>query len=164
MSLIMKNLTQTIIWTSVLVMTLIGCTANDDPETLKTEGRKWASFYQAGDLEGLMSLYTENAMVALHDQPALHGKDSIRAYFAPRIGKSEVKFELEYEVQESNQKLAYIISKYWLIAKQGDSGKIYRDAGRSLLVYKRENNAWKIAADIDQSTPDVKWPSPSGLF
>ena len=36
-------------------------------------------------------------------------------------------------------------------------------AGRSLLVYKKQDGQWKIAADIDQATPDVAWPAPSGL-
>jgi hypothetical protein len=40
---------------------------------------------------------------------------------------------------------------------------MYRDAGRSMLIYKKENGEWKIAADIDQASPDVAWPSPNGL-
>ena len=110
-----------------------------------------------------MTLYTENAIVALHGQPALYGKEAIRAYFQSRIGKSDVTFELDYEVRESHGNLGYIISKYWLVAKSRDSHKIYKDAGRSLLVYKKQDAEWKIAADIDQSTPDVVWPSPAGL-
>jgi len=144
-------------------MVLAGCLDQKYSQALESEGGKWASFYKAGDLDGLMTLYTENAVVALHGQPALYGKDAIRTYFKSRIGKSDVTFELDYEVRESDKTIGYIISKYWLIAKNKDSGAIYRDAGRSLLVYRKKNNVWKIAADIDQSSPDVSWPSPSGL-
>jgi uncharacterized protein (TIGR02246 family) len=110
-----------------------------------------------------MTLYTQDAVVALHGQPALFGKDAIRAYFAARLGKAESTFELDYEVRQTHGDIAYIISKYWLIAKNKLTGAVYRDAGRSMLVYKKEHGQWKIAADIDQSSPDVTWPSPKGL-
>ena len=145
------------------LIVLAGCIDQKNSQALEAEGGKWANFYKAGDLDGLMTLYTENAVVALHGQPALFGKDAIRNYFKSRIGKADVTFELDYEVRESDTTLGYIISKYWLVAKNRDSGQVYRDAGRSLLVYRKEKNQWKIAADIDQSTPDVRWPSPSGL-
>lgn len=85
-----------------------------------------------------------------------------RAFYA-RLGKAESTFELNYEVRETHGNIAYIISQYWLKAIDKKSGEVLLDAGRSLLVYKREDGAWKIAADIDQSTPDVGWPSPNGL-
>tara|TARA_B110000438_G_scaffold171173_1_gene163558 strand:- start:1090 stop:1572 length:483 start_codon:yes stop_codon:yes gene_type:complete len=137
--------------------------ADNDKEAIEAEGMKWASLYQNGDLDGLMSLYVSDAIVALHAQPALFGRDAIREYFAPSIGKAESTFELSYELIESHGDIAYIISKYWLVAKDKTTGDKYRDAGRSLLVYKKEEGSWKIAADIDQSTPDVTWPSPNGL-
>lgn len=130
---------------------------------IEAEGGKWAQYYESEDLDGLMTLYVDDAVVALHGQPALFGKQAIRDYFAARLGKAESTFELNYEVRETHGNIAYIISQYWLKAIDKKSGEVHLDAGRSLLVYKREDGAWKIAADIDQSTPDVGWPSPNGL-
>jgi len=137
--------------------------SGEEENEIEAEGGKWAVFYETGNLNGLMNLYTRDAVVALHGQPALFGKDAIRAYFAPRIGKAASTFELDYEVRQTYGDIAYIISKYWLIAKDNLTGAIYRDAGRSMLIYKKQNGKWKIAADIDQSSPDVTWPSPKGL-
>ena len=149
----------------VIIMTFVvaGCEARNDFEPLDAEGRKWVNFYEEGDLEGLMTLYKDDAVVSLHGQPALFGKDAIRGYFAPRVGSADMEFELEYEVIEVHGNIGYVISKYWLIVKNNKNGKRYQDAGRSLLVYKNENGKWKIAADLDQTTPDVTWPSPNGL-
>jgi uncharacterized protein (TIGR02246 family) len=130
--------------------------ALSDFETeIAAEGGKWAHYYEQADLDGLMTLYVEDAIVALHGQPALFGIDTIRDYFAQRIGKAEATFELDYELRETHGELAYIISKYWLKATDKTTGALYKEAGRSLLVYKRQDGQWKIAADIDQSTPDV---------
>ena len=138
--------------------------ALSDFETeIAAEGGKWAHYYEQADLDGLMTLYVEDAIVALHGQPALFGIDAIRDYFAQRIGKAEATFELDYELRETHGELAYIISKYWLKATDKTTGALYKEEGRSLLVYKKQDGQWKIAADIDQSTPDVTWPAPSGL-
>ena len=132
-------------------------------EALTDAGHDWIGYFRSGDLDGLMSLYVDDAVVALHGQPALFGKPAIREYFAERLGKGDIEFELKYELQESHGSIAYIISQYWFTSEDRNSGVRYRDAGRSLLVYKRSGERWKIAADLDQSTPDVGWPSPSGL-
>lgn len=151
---------------TVLLALMLGLNKSverDHQQILKLQGAKWTDFYQAGDLDGLMTLYTDDAMVALHGQPALFGKEAIRDFFTTRMGRTEATFELEYEVIETHGKIAYIVSKYWLVAKNISSGELYQDAGRSLLVYKRVGGSWKIAADIDQFSPDIKWPSPSGI-
>ena len=66
-------------------------------------------------------------------------------------------------MRETHGDIAYIISKYGLKATDNEAGVVYKDAGHSLLVYKKQDGQWKIAADIDQATPDVAWPAPSGL-
>lgn len=148
----------------ILVLLALGAAANADEGPIRAEGSLWAEYYQAGDLDGLMTLYTDDVVVALHGQPALFGKPAVRDYFSTRIGRAETTFELDYEVVRVEGDTAWIISKYWLKAVDRESGESYRDAGRSMLVYRRaDDDRWLIAADLDQATPDVGWPSPSGL-
>ena len=45
---------------------------------IAAEGGKWARYYEQEDLEGLMTLYVDDAIVALHGQPALFGIAAIR--------------------------------------------------------------------------------------
>ena len=149
---------------SILLSTTLAPSASADFETeIAAEGGKWAKYYQQENLNGLMTLYMDDAVVALHGQPALFGIDAIRDYFSTRIGKAKSIFELDYELRETHGDIAYIISKYWLKAIDKETGDIYKDAGRSLLIYIKHDGQWKIAADIDQATPDVTWPAPSGL-
>lgn len=137
---------------------------SEDGASIRAEGARWAEYYQAEDLEALMTLYEDDVVVALHGQPALFGKEAVREYFAARLGKAETTFELNYEVVEVHGDIAYIISQYWLRAVNKESGDLFKDAGRSMLIYKRsEDGRWRIAADLDQATPDVGWPSPGGL-
>ena len=123
---------------------------------------QWIQSYLAGDLDRLMTLYTEDARVMLHGKPAMQGKSEIREFFAASIGKAHVTFEIDIERVEIHEPVAYLISKYWMSVKPHGSSETMTDVGRSLLIYKRGSDGeWKIHADIDQATPDVTWPPPS---
>jgi uncharacterized protein (TIGR02246 family) len=134
-----------------------------DEAAIRAHGQTWLARYKAADLEGLMALYEPDAILALHDQPARRGVDEIRAYFEPGLGKSHVEFELDVEHVEVHGDQAWLVSQYWLRATAKDSGYVYEDAGRSLIVYRRgADGEWRIAADIDNNTPDVSMDTMPG--
>lgn len=146
------------------VIAFAGAASADEDSPVRAEGSLWSEYYRAGDLDGLMTLYMDDAIVALHGQPALYGKAAVREYFSTRIGKADTTFELDYERVDIHGDMAYIISKYWLRAEDRETGNVYKDAGRSMLVYRKDSDGrWKISADLDQASPDVGWPSPGGL-
>ena len=129
-----------------------------DIAAIQQVARQWIELYTAGDLDGLMTLYTQDAIVALHGRPALRGVEQIRNFFAPGMGKSSVTFEIDIEEIQVHGDTAHLLSKYYLTAEPVNGGEVYRDAGRSLIIYKRnEDNEWKLYLDIDQATPDAKF-------
>ncbi|MEM8984259.1 MAG: SgcJ/EcaC family oxidoreductase [Pseudomonadota bacterium] len=130
-----------------------------DQQAIREHGDRWIELYKAGDLDGLMALYEPDAIVTLHDQPGLFGRDAVRAYFSQSVGMSDVTFELDHEHIEVNGDIAHAMAKYWLTAVNKENGYVYKDAGRSLLIYRRgDDGQWRIHVDIDQTTPDVVWP------
>ena len=69
-----------------LSMLSVPVRAQTDFETeIAAEGGKWAKYYEQADLEGLMTLCVDDAIVALHGQPALFGITAIREYFSTRL-------------------------------------------------------------------------------
>lgn len=119
---------------------------------------EWLAAFKGGDLDRLMKLYMPDAMVALHGQPALKGKDAIRAYFAPGMGKSDIDFRIEIDEIHVHGRTADLVSRYWFTATPRDGGPVYRDAGRSVVLYKRDTDGiWKIRLDMDQESPDVRF-------
>lgn len=135
--------------------------ADDPAAAVRDAALTWKRCYENADLDCLMGLYTDDVTVALHGQPAMRGKAAVRAFFEPRLGQLEARFELDFETIEVYDDLAYLISKYWLSASR-DGVLVFRDAGRSLLIYQRVNDRWLIHVDIDQATPDVDWPPVEG--
>ncbi len=144
---------------------LSGCATNNvsnsEIEQVRAAAEQWKSFYEAGDYDGLMTLYDENPRVYLHGQPAIIGMQAVRDFFKPSVGKAKSEFKLDYEIIEINGSTATLVSKYWLTVETDNPEQPYRDQGRSLLIYKKDSNGdWKIAYDIDQATPDVSWTDP----
>ena len=91
-------------------------------------------------------------------RPALRGIEQIRNFFAPGLGKSRVTFEIDIEEIQVHGDTAHLLSKYYLTSEPEPGGETYRDAGRSLLIYKRNaDNEWKLYLDIDQATPDARF-------
>ena len=129
-----------------------------DIAAIEQVAQRWIELYTAGDLDRLMTLYTQDAVVALHGRPAMRGVEQIRNFFAPGMGKSRVTFEIDIEEIQVHGDTAHLLSKYYLTSEPKAGGDTYRDAGRSLLIYKRNaDNEWKLYLDIDQATPDVQF-------
>jgi uncharacterized protein (TIGR02246 family) len=140
-----------------------------DVEAICAQGRAWIRAFKGGDIDGLMGLYMPDAQVALHGQRKLDGLAAIRAFFAPALAaRPDVQFLLDVEDIQVQGDVAWLVSGYWYTSVSRD-GPRYEDAGRSLLVYRRDRGRggageWKIQVDIDQATPDVTFPPPAGAL
>ncbi len=155
-----QRLTKAALYLLLNLLLFNQATANDDADIAAIEqvAQRWIELYSAGDLDQLMTLYTQDAIVALHGKPALRGVEQIRSFFAPGMGKSRVTFEIAIEEIQIHGETAHLLSKYYLTAEPESGGDTYRDAGRSLLIYKRNaDNEWKLYLDIDQATPDAEF-------
>lgn len=139
---------------------------DSESRSICEHGAEWIKRFKDRDLDALMKLYVEDAVVALHGQKMLEGRDSVKNYFAKSMAAVQsVEFELAVERIEIHGDVAHLLSKYWFTSAQPD-GRVIQDAGRSLLIYKKDRSEkgpgrWKIAFDIDQNSPDITFPAPS---
>ena len=139
---------------------------DSESRSICDHGAEWIERFKGRNLDSLMKLYVPDAVVALHGQKMLEGRESVKNYFATSMAAvKSVEFELDVERIEIHGNVAHLLSKYWFTSTTPD-GTVIRDAGRSLLIYKKYPTEkgpgrWKIAFDIDQSSPDVSFPAPS---
>jgi ketosteroid isomerase-like protein len=76
-----------------------------------------------------------------------------------------VEFLLDFEEIQVHGDVAHLVSKYWYLSVPKEGGDTLRDAGRSVLIYKKAaDGSWLIYLDIDQQTPDVSFPAPLDLL
>lgn len=142
--------------TGCATITDTGAQQYQDEQAIRVHTEEWLRHYLAGDIDSLMKLYEPDAVLALHDQSVRRGIDEIRAFFAPTMGIADVTFKLDIENIDIHGDMAWLVSKYWLRSIAKESGYVYEDAGRSLIVYRKGSDGrWRLAADIDNNTPDV---------
>ena len=131
--------------------------ANDDLAALDQLSEDWRSAYEAGDIEALRDLYEPDVWLMTRDQPAKKGREAVLAYFAAikaSGNKGDIKFDYEERTIDGNY--AFNIAKWWLVVSGPGGEEVFRDSGRSFLVFKRgDDDRWRIWRDMDNHTPDV---------
>ena len=132
--------------------------AADEERAIAMVSERWVEAFRAGDLDELLSLYTDDARIMSQGQQRRIGKAEIRAMFAELL-RSDITPAINFEIEE----LGLLGEDYaWasvLAAIQGAGPESATDAAyfsRTFIVYKKDaNGAWRIFRDIDHATPDA---------
>lgn len=101
----------------------------------------WANAYNAGDLDALAALYTEDAVVMPPGGERVQGHDALKALATSYIEAGAVQIELPppdaYDVLGET---AWIEGTYRFFAPDGSPV----DVGKYLDVYRFEDGMWRI--------------------
>ena len=127
----------------------------EDQATLKTLSDQWVADYLSGNIDGLVSVLDEDAMILSQKQPNVVGIDAIRSYFEKRAGNPGVSFKDTIEEIRINGSWAFVRGNFMLEVASKEEGKPgYKRAGRYLVLYeKNAGGEWKMLRDIDNDAP-----------
>jgi uncharacterized protein (TIGR02246 family) len=142
----------------VLIVLLFGCNGNT-PDTRAADEAKirdldaqWSKAAGAHDLDGIVSFYSDDAVLLPDNLPAATTKEAIRAAWAPLAapGVSIAWQASKVEVAKSGD-MAYTTGSYTLGMPDG-KGKMISDKGKFLEVWKKQpDGKWKAVADTYNS-------------
>ncbi len=127
-----------------------------DRAAILSNGERWITYYQAGEIEKMRDLYEDDAWVMPNGSPLLRGSDETVAFFARnRRSGNQVTFRSEPENLVIEGDRAYLVTQYSMRIRSSD-GKLTDHKGRTFLVYRRGNDGmWRVWRDMDNSAPDV---------
>lgn len=127
----------------------------EDRQRLEEIAQAWVSNYLEGDLEGMMALMHEDAMIMAADTPTVHGREAVREYLATRIGRPGVKFEDDLREIRIQGDWALVRGDFHLeVTPPGAPEPVYRRHGRYLVIYeKTADGEWLMLRDMDNSVP-----------
>ena len=116
--------------------------------TISSLSKNFESTFAQGDIAGIADFYTENGMLLPDGSDFVQGKQNIKDYwqFAIDMGIKGIKLEIIEVEQHDNT--AIEMSKYTLYSS--DNEEI--DHGKGVVIWKYENNAWKLHRDIWNSS------------
>jgi uncharacterized protein (TIGR02246 family) len=114
--------------------------------TIRRIGDDWARHWNAGELDGVVAAYAEDAVYLPPHHEAVHGRDAIRDYLKAPLGHgvSDLVFEVTYIKQQGP--IAWDVGTYRMTIPQDDGTK-KEDHGKYLSVWRRVGKNWLLAAD-----------------
>ena len=125
---------------------------SEDIQAIKQLAADWRSGWLAGDPDALLSLYAEEPVLMPQGQPAIVGKDAIRAAYQAVLKEVVIKSKGALMEVETSGDWGYFWSTYTLTATPKAGGRPIRSKGKSVFIVKRQpRGAWKIARLIGNS-------------
>lgn len=122
--------------------------AEADEQAIRAINPSWFKAHQAGDVEGIVVLYSDDALVSAPGAPPIRGTAAIREAFTKELrdlaaaGLSQKSgSNPEYELSGD---LGYEWNTYTVSDKSGKTV----DTGKYLSVFGRRNGKWLIVRDI----------------
>ena len=119
-----------------------------DDATLRSGTETWAKAFNAGDADGIVALYTDDAVVMPPGAAVLRGKTALKAYFVKSIAESQsaggVRFESGSSETDFSGELAWHSGVFSVRSKSG----ALLQTGKYVEIWHRKNGKWQILRDI----------------
>lgn len=126
--------------------------SNDrDVQELRRMGRVWDALVAARDLDGLMGLFARDAQSLADNTPPAIGEEAVRGLWGHVLATPGLEFTTEDQLVAvaDSRDLAYVIGRAKFAFDTPDGR--FEDDAKYLLVWKRVDGAWKLAADMNNS-------------
>ena len=152
----------------ILLAASFACQAAPPPDTtaeakqaIDAANANWARLTAAGHADSLAQYYQANAVLLPPNMPAVHGRDSIRAFFAVlnTMYSPPPVLTLRADSVWASGAMAVDLGRWhfaWPAAAKRPPGMPAADSGKYVVRWVNDNGRWLMAQDIWNS--DVPMP------
>ena len=116
----------------------------------------WRRAYGAGDIDGALAFYSDDAAIYSPYGPAAAGQEALRATHVAWLATGETNKKLTLLSAGGDGDLAYCVMAYSGDYPQ-DDGTMLRESGTSVNVAKRQpDGTWKLlVSSLNSDTPPL---------
>lgn len=128
--------------------------AGEREALLKTD-REWASVVPTGDLDRIVSYWSDNAVVFPPGAPAVVGKPAIRTFVAEslKVPGFSISWDSTVAVVAASGDMGYTIGTN-RVTMPGADGTLVTTQGKAVTVWRKEaDGAWRCVLDIWNPNP-----------
>lgn len=125
----------------------------EDRQRMAAISAEWINAYTTGDLDALMAIMHEDAIVMPHNQPTTRGTAAVREFFSGRIGRPGVEFIDNLQEIRINGTWAYVLGTFAVNIDIGPDKPPISHNGRYLVLYEKVDGDWKMLRDMDNADP-----------
>ncbi len=104
--------------------------------------------FKQGDAAGLAALYTEDAQVLPPNANFINGQQAIQGFWQALFDTGIKEAKMEIVEVEKHGDTATEVSKFKLLSGDGQ----VLDQGKYIVIWKRDQNQWKLYRDIFNSS------------
>jgi uncharacterized protein (TIGR02246 family) len=151
------------IWITALILLLmvVGCARKEndpaDVRAIKRSSADWDDAWNAGDIDALLALYTNDAVVMGPNEPAVTGREAMRARFRSYFDIYDDRTKSSLEDVRVSGDLAVVRGSYTDVSSPRTGGTPIDEKGKWISVYQRQpDESWRILWEMTSSDlPDV---------
>jgi len=125
--------------------------SNTDAPAFTANGSSWMEAFNNHDAEGLAALYTQDAVLLPPNEPAVFGRDAIRATHQELFATGDFKIDIEALETVIDGQLAYVAGRYRMWTDDGD----LVDRGKYIEIWRAVNGEWLIHRDMYNSSIEL---------
>ncbi|UCG88728.1 MAG: DUF4440 domain-containing protein [Gemmatimonadota bacterium] len=134
----------------------VGRLSEEDVAAIRSTHAAYHEVVSAKDWDAVVTYYTTDAVIMPPNQPAVHGRDPIRDWYASFPPVTEV--ELPIVEIDGRGDIAYVRGTYTLTMAIKGTPEPIMDSGKNLAIWRRQpDGSWLIA--IDTFNSDLASPS-----
>ena len=124
-------------------------TTEADVEAINQMAANYAAAENAGDLDGIMAVFTDDAVRMPPNAPAIIGKESIRSLMQTNLEQNTYQLDNPPEEVQVSGDLAFARGTYTVTVTPKAGGESIQLEGKYLVVcQKQPDGSWKAARDI----------------
>jgi uncharacterized protein (TIGR02246 family) len=124
--------------------------------TLETEARRieeadrrWIAAFNVGDLDAVVSLYTDDVVVMPPGEPSLHGREAVRRWLRTFFERHAANQRLVNDEIVVAGDWAWMRGHFTLVIERRDVPGALRHDGKHVVIWHRgDDGSWMAARDI----------------
>ena len=119
-----------------------------DAAQIRQIDTRWSADLEAKDLDGIMTVYADDAVFLVPNQPIMSGKEEIRAWFKARFETPgyHASFRPTRIEVSSAADMAYEIGAFRAQVQRAD-GATVETVGKHLVTWEKRAGTWLVTAE-----------------
>ncbi len=148
------------IWTLLLFIALVSCNnkkvdIKSDEEKIRYNLEDWQKIGATGDVDKIMTYWSDDAILMIPGLPTINGKDAIRKMIEGSKGSApKMTWDSPSSINVSQSgDLAYVMTKNHITMTDSTGHSMTQD-NKALLIWKKQtDNSWKESVVIFNAEP-----------
>jgi uncharacterized protein (TIGR02246 family) len=127
---------------------------NKDIEAINKIIEEYVAGYNTGDLQRVMDLWVDDAVVMPHGEPTVLGKKAVEKWKAQYFDQYVFNLQSTSEELQVGGDWAFNRGSYLVAMTPKNGGSPVHEAGKFIQLFQRqEDGSWKVARDMGNTTP-----------